>query len=99
METYLTSPETEETYIIIPIEDMGDGEESLIVRVQENGIRFEVLDDEDNVLYQVSDSYEDFCNYIEARDLYLDAAILRHPAASQQALQVIDGGGNKTEGK
>jgi hypothetical protein len=92
--TYLTSPETEETYIIIPIEDMGSGEESLIVRVQENGIKFEVLDDEDNVLYQVSDSYEDFCEYVEARDLYLDAAVRRHPA-SQPTLQLIDGGGKE----
>jgi hypothetical protein len=92
--THFTSPDTEQTDIIIPIEDIGNGEESLLITVLKDSIKFQVLDDEDNVLYQVSDSYEDFCNYIEARDLCLDAAILRHPA-SQPRLELIDGGGKQ----
>lgn len=91
MNTYLV---TEETELIIPIEDMGNGEESIIISVNDNGLKFQVLDDEDNVLYQASDNFPEFCDYIEARDLYLDAAIQRHPA-SQPRLQSIDGGGNK----
>jgi hypothetical protein len=92
--THFTSPDTEKTDIIIPIEDIGNGEESLLITVLKDSIKFQVLDDEDNVLYQVSDSYKDFCDYIEARDLYLDAAINRHPA-SQPRLQLIDGGGKQ----
>lgn len=92
--THFISPDTEQTDIIIPIEDMGNGEESFVININEDGIKFQILDDEDNVLYQASDSYEDFCNFIEARDLYLDAAINRHPA-SQPRLELIDGGGNK----
>jgi hypothetical protein len=94
MNTYLLSPETEETEIIIPIEDMDNGEESLVININEDGIKFEVRDDEDNVLYQASDNYAELCNYIEARDLYLNAAVKRHPA-SQPTLQLIDGGGKE----
>ncbi len=92
MNSYLLSPETEETEIIIPIEDMGNGEESLVININQDGIKFQVFDDEDNMLYQASDNYPEFCDYIEARDLYLDAAVQRHPA-SQPNLQLIDGGG------
>jgi hypothetical protein len=84
-----------ETEFIIPIDDMGNGEESLVISIMKDIIKFEVLDDEDNLLYSDSQSYETLCNSIEARDLYLQAAVLRHPAS----LQLIDGGGNKVEGK
>jgi hypothetical protein len=89
---FITPNKNTEIDLVIPVPDIGNGEESLVVSIMENSIKFEVMDDEDNVIYQISDSYEDFCNYIEARDLYVDAAILRHPA---NTLQIIDGGGNK----
>lgn len=91
MESHLA---TEDTELIVPIEDMGSGEESIVISVNKDGIKFQVLDDEDNVLYQASDNFAEFCDYIEARDLYLDAAIQRHPA-SQPRLQSIDGGGKQ----
>lgn len=91
---FITAEANEQTDILIPIEDIGNGEESLVITIKENSIKFEVLDDEDNLLYSELQSYEDFCNSIEARDLYLKAAALRHPAS----LQLIDGGGNKVEG-
>ena len=112
IETHFITPNKEtEINLVIPVPDIGNGEESLIVGIKENSIKFEVLDDQDNVIYNTTLSYGDFCNYIEARDLYwaqdfpptpmnleLDEAVLRHPAGKKH-LQIIDGGGNKVEGK
>ena len=108
---FITPNEDTEINLVIPVPDIGNGEESLIVGIKENSIKFEVLDDQDNVIYNTTLSYGDFCNYIEARDLYwtqqfapttinpdLDGAIRRHPAGKKH-LQVIDGGGNKGESK
>lgn len=109
---FITPNEDTEINLVIPVPDIGNGEESLIVGINENSINFEVLDDQDNVIYNTTLSYGDFCNYIEARDLYwaqdfppnpimnleLDEAIQRHPAGKKH-LQVIDGGGNKGENK
>ena len=108
---FITPNEDTEINLVIPVPDIGNGEESLIVGIKENSIKFEVLDDQDNVIYNTTLSYGDFCNYIEARDLYwtqqfapttinpdLDGAIRRHPAGRKH-LQVIDGGGNKGESK
>jgi len=112
IETHFITPNKEtEINLVIPVPDIGNGEESLIVGIKENSIKFEVLDDQDNVIYNTTLSYGDFCNYIEARDLYwaqdfpptpmnleLDEAVLRHPAGKKH-LQIIDGGGNKVESK
>lgn len=94
MNTYLVSPELETTQIHVPLDNIGNGEATLIIIVDEEGLKFMVLDGYDEVLYQASDDYENFCNFIEARDLYLDAAIERHPA-NKPVLQIIDGGGKE----
>jgi hypothetical protein len=92
-DTYLIEGEkNKETNIIVPIEDIGNGEESIVINITHDGIGFEVLDDQDNVLYSYAYKYADLCNDIEARDFYLKQAAFRHPASS---LHVIDGGGNK----
>lgn len=94
MNKYLVSHELETTEIHVPLDNIGNGEATLIIIVDEEGLKFMVLDGYDEVLYQTSDNYEDFCNFIEARDLYLDAAKERHPA-NKTVLQVIDGGGKE----
>lgn len=96
-ETYDFQPKGDEAVCIsVPIPDNGNGEGWLSIILREDSIEFSVGESEEaEEMYACTDTYEDFCDFIEERDLYLDAmreqSKLNHPT-SVARLQVIDGG-------
>ena len=107
MKFYDFNPKDDGTVAVtVPIEDMGNGEGFLSVHFGEDEISILVSDmDDGEEMYGITYTYEDFCNFIEARDFQvamlakakeLQDAVGRHPS-SQPRFQVIDGGGKETK--
>lgn len=105
MKFYDFNPKNDGTVTVtVPIEDMGNGEGFLSVQFGEEEISILVSEmDDGEGIYGITYTYEDFCNFIEARDFQvamlakakeLHEAVGRHPATH---LQLIDGGGKETK--
>lgn len=89
--------------LAVGVEDNGNGEDELVIDFKEDKMTFTVYDSYEDTLYSMSYSYEDFMDFIEAREFQevmlkhaaeLHEAVGRHPAAR---LQLIDGGGKETK--